>query len=286
MKHFLNLVDNSIDTSLEYKEAAELIVTLDTSCNLDILINNFTKKIKLLIKPNIKVNVTQDVMSNDATIDLEYYIENGAFLNEFVFIDKDNIDVVYKKNVQVLENSTYEVSNAFFNDSSVDFNVLVNLDGINARALHNIAAISRFNHIKNFDIRINNNSKMSYGELNNFGVVKNEATLNFNGIGYIKQGAAQSQAHQESKIITFDPKVKAQANPYLIIDEADVEASHAAAVGKMDEEQLFYMQSRGINSDEASQLITYGYLKPVLKKIENDDLREKLENLIEIKVVS
>ncbi len=53
----------------------------------------------------------------------------------------------------------------------------------------------------------------------------------------------------------------------------------------MDEEQLYYLQSRGISLDEASLLITYGYLKPILKKIVNVDLRDKLEKNIEDKVM-
>ncbi|MEG0284268.1 MAG: SufD family Fe-S cluster assembly protein, partial [Erysipelotrichales bacterium] len=138
---------------------------------------------------------------------------------------------------------------------------------------------------KEYFVKINNIGRHTHGELNNFGVVKDSATLTFEGVGYIKHGAIEAIAHQESKIITFDPGVKANANPLLIIDEAEVaEASHAAAVGKMDEEQLYYMQSRGIDFDSASQLITFGYLKPILNKIDNLELKEKLNNLIEEKV--
>ena len=92
--------------------------------------------------------------------------------------------------------------------------------------------------------------------MDNYGVTKDHSELVFDGVGKIDKGMSQSSSHQTSKIIVFDPTCKAKANPYLYIDEYDVKASHAAGVGKMDEDHLFYLESRGLSKNAAMKLIT------------------------------
>ena len=93
----------------------------------------------------------------------------------------------------------------------------------------------------------------------------------------ITNGQNGSASHQTNKIIVFDPKCYASANPFLYIDEYDVQASHAAGVGKMDEEHLYYLQSRGLTKRQAMQLITYGYLMPVVEVVDNEMIKERFE---------
>ncbi len=284
MKFYINLEDNKIDTNVKNEIIDNFLTFFVDEGDLDINFNdNYYQQIKLVFKDNINSTITQSFRKS-IELNMLYELSRGVNLNEFVIVDEDDLDINYVKVVKQAQDSFYEISNVLLSDSDIKYNVTIDLDEINAKALHNVAAIARNKNVKDFYVKINSNAKASYGELNNFGVVKDNATLNFNGIGYIKNGASQSQAHQESKIITFDPGVSAQANPYLIIDESDVEASHAAAVGAMDEEQLYYIQSRGIDYENASKLITFGYLKPIINKINNEELKTKLENLIEKKV--
>ena len=81
--------------------------------------------------------------------------------------------------------------------------------------------------------------------------------------------------------MVFDEASNAIAKPILKIDENDIEASHAAVVGKINDEHLFYLTSRGISEADAKQLITLGYLKPILAGFNDEETRNYISSLIE-----
>lgn len=103
------------------------------------------------------------------------------------------------------------------------------------------------------DQKINLTSKIvQYGKETNgyilkHGVMRENASSVFNGIGYIKHGGTKSIANQESRVLMLSENARGDANPILLIDEDDVEAGHAASVGRVDPEQLYYLMSRGIS---------------------------------------
>lgn len=116
------------------------------------------------------------------------------------------------------------------------------------------------------------------------GVVEDSATIIFNGIGYIKHGGSKSVANQESRVLMLSEKARGDANPILLIDEDDVEAGHAASVGRVDEEQLYYLMSRGISQQEAERLVIHGFLDPVVRELPIEDVKRQLREVIELKV--
>ena len=70
----------------------------------------------------------------------------------------------------------------------------------------------------------------------------------------------------------------------MCIDENDVEASHAAVVGKINEEHIFYLCSRGLGEEEAKRLITLGYLNPIIAYFDDQRIKEDIANAIIKKV--
>ena len=72
--------------------------------------------------------------------------------------------------------------------------------------------------------------------------------------------------------------------PQLLIDENDVEASHATSVGSVDENQLFYMQTRGLTKNEVLSLIAVGYLSFITDVIDDEELKNSIIDHIENKV--
>ena len=140
------------------------------------------------------------------------------------------------------------------------------------------------------DQKINLTSKIvQYGKetdgyILKHGVMKENASSVFNGIGYIKHGGTKSIANQESRVLMLSENARGDANPILLIDEDDVEAGHAASVGRVDPEQLYYLMSRGISRREAERLVIHGFLDPVVRELPIEDVKRQLREVIELKV--
>ncbi|WP_256756674.1 Fe-S cluster assembly protein SufD [Cohnella sp. WQ 127256] len=115
-------------------------------------------------------------------------------------------------------------------------------------------------------------------------VMKDEATAIINGITKIEKGATKSNGQQTEKVLMLSPKSRGDANPILLIDEDDVKAGHAASVGQVNADQVYYLMSRGITRQEAERLIIHGFLDPVVSEIPLKGLREQLHSILERKL--
>ena len=82
----------------------------------------------------------------------------------------------------------------------------------------------------------------------------------------------------------MSPDAHGDANPILLIDENDVIAGHAASVGPVDPEQMYYLVSRGIPQSQAERLVIRGYLSPVITAIPSKLLRQKMIDILERKL--
>ncbi len=97
------------------------------------------------------------------------------------------------------------------------------------------------------------------------GVVENGAKVKLVGLVKIAEGARDTDSFLSLKLLMLDNKSYAMAEPELEILNNEVKASHSASVGRIDQDQLFYLSSRGINKEEAVKLIVNGFLiKPAV----------------------
>lgn len=111
------------------------------------------------------------------------------------------------------------------------------------------------------------------------GIVGGEARASFSGLVYVAHGAQQTKAMQESHAILLSSKAVANAQPQLEIYADDVECSHGATCGSLNEDEQFYMRSRGIPEQEARKLQMISFLSPVLGRIP-ESVAEELTSLL------
>ncbi|MCH8945624.1 MAG: Fe-S cluster assembly protein SufB [Nanoarchaeota archaeon] len=115
------------------------------------------------------------------------------------------------------------------------------------------------------------------------GISKGGGTSSYRGLVDIRKGAVNSKSHVRCDGLMLDDKSKALTFPSMEVSESKVEVSHEAAVGKIQEEQLFYLMSRGLSEEEATKMIVSGFIEPVVKELPLEYAVE-LNRLIELEI--
>ena len=111
------------------------------------------------------------------------------------------------------------------------------------------------------------------------GVVGGDAKGVFQGKIHIAEGAVKTEGFQLHKALLLSDTAEVDVKPELEIFADDVKCSHGAASGELDEEQLFYMRSRGIGLQEARQILIDAYLDEVMTKVGSEKIREWIKLL-------
>jgi len=98
-------------------------------------------------------------------------------------------------------------------------------------------------------------------------VLRGKSQFSFRGNVKIEKGAKGADAYLRSDALLFDDAKMGDDTPALEILEKDVKAGHAATVGKVDEQMLFYLMSRGLSRVQAEKLLIVGFTRPILDRI-------------------
>lgn len=107
----------------------------------------------------------------------------------------------------------------------------------------------------------------TYGRVVVKGIAAHGARVSVDGMVKVEAGAEGTDSFLEMRVLLLDKISSARAEPKLEIENNNVKASHAATVGKIDEEQLMYLQSRGVEIQEAKKVIIDGFLGEIRDKM-------------------
>ncbi len=113
------------------------------------------------------------------------------------------------------------------------------------------------------------------------GALRDRSRGVYSGWVHVRPGAQKTNAMQTNRNIILSDSAFARSIPNLEIEADDVRCGHAASVGPVEEEQLFYLMSRGIPRAEAERLIVFGFFNEVLDRITLDEVRESAAQSIE-----
>ena len=112
------------------------------------------------------------------------------------------------------------------------------------------------------------------------GVLDDKASGVFNGRIYVHKDAQGTRAYQKNNNILLTDEAKMDSKPQLEIYADDVKCSHGATVGQLDEDALFYLQTRGIDKHDARLMLMFGFAHEVIQNIKVEALRERMDNLV------
>ena len=118
------------------------------------------------------------------------------------------------------------------------------------------------------------------------GALTDEAHAVFRGLIKVYPKAQRTDAYQTNRNLILSRRAEAVALPNLEIEADDVRCSHAATVGQLDEEELFYIMSRGISRETAEKLVVFGFFGEVLDRLPMPGVVEELRQAIETRITA
>lgn len=113
------------------------------------------------------------------------------------------------------------------------------------------------------------------------GVLLDRSIKTFRGTLDFVQGARGSVGKEDEEVTILSPHARNRSVPLMLSHEGDVDGHHAVSIGRMDEDKLFYLMSRGLDERAARQLIVEASFAPVLARIENEELRAEIGSYLE-----
>jgi len=115
------------------------------------------------------------------------------------------------------------------------------------------------------------------------GVLSGHARSVFSGMIRVHEGAQKTDAYQTNRNLLLSDDARADSIPNLEIRANDVRCSHGATVAPLDEDEIFYLQSRGLERPEATKIIVDGFFEPILIRIPLESIQERLRDFIDHK---
>jgi Fe-S cluster assembly protein SufB len=114
-------------------------------------------------------------------------------------------------------------------------------------------------------------------------ISKNGGRASYRGLVKVERGAKRARSNVVCDALILDSKSRSDTYPYIEVDEQNVQLGHEASVSRISEEQLFYLQSRGLSEAEASTMIVSGFIEPLVKELPMEYAVE-MNRLIELQM--
>ncbi|OQC50428.1 MAG: FeS cluster assembly protein SufD [Tenericutes bacterium ADurb.Bin024] len=226
---------------------------------------------KIILKASKDIDFVVKLRQNSSLITYEV----APFTRGKIMFMCSDEDIAIAREIHLRESATLTLIMPDFHNGNRKVNIETKLLERKAHAKWHLATYSQSKDKKVFNISFSHFANESFADMYNYGVVLNESTLIFTGESTIFEHVKGAETHQTARIIVFDDNSHAEANPILNIYHNDViAASHAATVGQVNAEHLYYLKSRGLTEKDAKQLITKGYLMPILNYIDDKAIKE------------
>jgi Fe-S cluster assembly protein SufD len=112
------------------------------------------------------------------------------------------------------------------------------------------------------------------------GVLNDKSRAVFNGIVFVRENAHGTDAQQSNKNLLLSNDARVDTKPQLEIFNDDVKCSHGATVGQLEDEELFYLLTRGLPETLARNLLTYGFAEEIINKIDVESIKNELDSAV------
>ncbi|KJS07010.1 MAG: hypothetical protein VR77_02670 [Flavobacteriales bacterium BRH_c54] len=212
----------------------------------------------------------------------EFFVAENTHLEYNKIQDKkENNFSIATEQVYQDANSNFTINTAIFNGALVRNNLNIEVDASNCETnLNGLYLGKNKDHIDNHTVVDHKKPHCNSNEVYR-GVLDDESTGVFNGKVFVRQDAQITNAFQQNNNILLSDNATANSKPELEIYADDVKCSHGSTTGQIDEEAIFYLQSRGISKKGALKLMINAFAKDALERISIETLHEYIDAKIE-----
>lgn len=159
-----------------------------------------------------------------------------------------------------------------------NLDVVINGSGVTAY-LDGLYSVYKNQHV-------DNHSSVDHREPNSVsnqlykGVLNDASRAVFNGKIFVRPIAQKTNSYQLNKNLLLGKECRVDTKPQLEIFADDVKCTHGATIGQLHEDEIFYLQARGIPKKTATRLLTQGFVNDILDRLQNDSIREKVARMV------
>ena len=245
----------------------------------------------LLVNPQINIDISH---SSSATFIEQYTAgQSSSFQNTSVFCSmKENATL---NHIRIFSNADEAINISSLYTEQADGSNYEYFQFVNSGALHRSDIYGKLNGINSScslsGLTLSKDKQHSATYINtdhakphctssqNFKSILNDMSSGvFNGRTVVQEDSQKTNSTQSNKNLLLSDKALMNSNPQLEIYADDVKCAHGSTTGALDKEALFYMQSRGINKEDASALLIKGFASELINEVQHDETKKYLLN--------
>ena len=240
-------------------------------------------RVELHVEPNARVGLIERHVSlgggaNFVNSSVRVDIARGATVNHYRVQESGAKAVWFDTLAAVLQqDATYRLHAVNVGGLSARSTLHVQLAGRGADAAISMASLGDKQQIQDAFVLVEHVAPQAKSEQTFRGISAGRARVGFNGMVVVRQDATGTDSQQSLRGLLAGPEAEIDVRPQLEIYTDDVRCAHGATAGKLDDNMLFYLLSRGIDAATAQRLLKWAFLEDVVARIEVPELRRQIE---------
>lgn len=293
-------IGDSLVNQLNTGANQELYINVDKQLESPIIVDYELDNDQNVLVDNVVIRVEEGL---DATVILRYRTKDEAvkaFHNGACTVKakaNSNVQVIilnlinnnsenyYSMNNKVEENANLEYIIADFGGCKTITNYYSNLVGNKSNNIVNTMYLGTGEQLIDLNYVAEVYGRKANINIEVYGALKDYAKKNFKGTIDFKTGCKKAVGNENEYCMLLSKTAKSKALPMLLCSEDDVQGNHSNSAGKIDEDKLYYIMTRGISKKEAQKLIVKAKFNGVLDRIDNEDLKHELIEEIDKRLI-
>lgn len=237
-------------------------------------------EVSFTAEENSSITVYELHRSNSA-VKLSFDIEKNASV-KLVQLLNPTEKLRHETFANCSKDGKFQIMTIMTGDGDIYSDNRTELEGDSSSINAEVAYLGKNSQTIDYNIAVNHWGKDTHSEINAAGALMDSAKKVFRGTIDFKTGSSDSKGSENETVIMLGDDVVNKTVPLILCSEENVEGSHGATIGELDDDTLFYFESRGIGREEAERIMAYAALKRLIRLSGDKEFAEQAQNALGI----